>query len=151
MTEYSIAQLNIAQMIAPLDDPRMKEFAEALEPINALADASPGFEWRLQDEAGDATSIQAFDDPSVLVNISVWKNVEALRDFVYHTSHLEFLRAKKQWFEPMDGPHLVLWWVETGHTPTIEEAREKLELLSRDGPTASAFTLSRHFDPPGGG
>lgn len=148
MSDYRIAQFNIAKMVAPLDDPRMREFAEALEPINTLADSSPGFVWRLQDDSGDATSIQAFDNPFMLANLSVWESVASLRDFTYHTEHLRFLKDKRQWFEPMEPPHLVLWWIEAGHTPKLPEARQKLDLLGRHGPTADAFTLARHFDPP---
>ncbi len=145
---YLIAQLNIARMIAALEDPVMQEFVAALEPVNALADGSEGFVWRLQDDAGDATSIQGFDDPSLLVNLSVWKSIDALRDFVYRSGHLEFLKAKKQWFKPMATPSQVVWWIPKGHTPTIEEAKKRLETLARDGPTQQAFTLSRPFASP---
>ena len=141
MAEFLVAQLNIARMIAPLDDPVMLEFVEALEPINALADSSPGFVWRLQDDSGDATSIHAFDDPSLLVNLSLWTSIEALRDFVYRTEHLDFLKAKKQWFEPMMPPHLVLWWVPRGHMPTLEEAKRRLESL-RGGEAPRAILTS---------
>lgn len=148
MTDFLVAQLNIARMIAPLDDPVMREFVEALEPVNALADASPGFVWRLQDDSGDATSIQGFEDPSLLINLSLWLSIEALRDFVYRTEHLDFLKAKRQWFEPMNTPHLVLWWVPEGHKPTLQEAKIKLESMTRNGPTQDAFTLSCIFGPP---
>ena len=148
MADYLVAQLNIARMVAPLDDPVMQDFVRALEPINALADDNPGFVWRLQDDSGDATAINAFDDPSLLVNLSLWKNIESLRDFVYRTEHLDFLKAKKQWFKPLSTPHLVLWWVPQRSIPTVEEAKHRLESLIRHGPTQDAFTLSRTFDPP---
>jgi hypothetical protein len=147
MTDYLVAQLNIARVIAPLDDPAMQDFVGALEPINALADDSPGFVWRLRDDSGDATSINAFGDPSLLVNLSLWMSIESLRDFVYRTEHLDFLKAKKQWFKPLDTPHLVLWWVPEGNKPTVEAAKQRLESLIRHGPTQNAFTLSQRFEP----
>jgi hypothetical protein len=145
---FQIAQLNIARMIAPMDDPIMQDFLDALEPVNALADTSPGFVWRLQDESGDATSIQGFDDPSLLVNLSVWESVDALKDFVYRSGHLDFLQAKKQWFKPLSTPHLVLWWVPEGHILSISEARSRLGSLTLNGPTPEAFTLSQTFGAP---
>jgi hypothetical protein len=145
---FQVVQLNIARMIAPMDNPIMQDFFDALEPVNALADTSPGFVWRLQDESGNATSIQGFDDPSLLVNLSVWESVDALKDFVYLPGHLDFLRAKKRWFKPMSTPHLVLWWVPEGQIPTISEARSRLEALTLNGPSPEAFTLSEAFGTP---
>ena len=145
---FQIAQLNIARMIAPMDDPIMQDFLDALEPVNALADTSPGFVWRLQDESGDATSIRGFDDPSLLVNLSVWESVDALKDFVYRSGHLDFLQAKKRWFKTLSTPHLVLWWVPEGYIPSISEPRSRLGSLTLNGPTPEAFTLSQTFGAP---
>lgn len=145
---YHIAQLNIAEMRAPLDDPVMVEFVEALDPINALADRSPGFVWRLQDDSGDATSIQVFEDETTLVNMSVWESVEALKDFVYKSAHAKIMRRKREWFDAHRSPCLVLWWIRKGHIPAAEEAVERLQMLTDNGPSPHAFTLSMVFPGP---
>jgi uncharacterized protein DUF3291 len=145
---FQIAQLNVARLRAPLDDPSMREFVELLAPVNAIADASPGFVWRLQTEAGDATAIQAFDDLSILVNMSVWESIDALRAFAYSGAHLDVFRARRRWFDPMEPISHVLWWVPAGHVPTVEEGRSRLERLHADGPTPEAFSFKRTFPPP---
>ena len=145
---HHLAQINIARMHAPLDDPLMAGFVAQLDPVNALADQSPGFVWRLQDEAGDATSIRVFDDDRILVNMSVWETMEALRDYVYRSGHLGVLRDRKRWFEPPDGPYLALWWIPAGHVPTPEEGRQHLDHLRRHGPTPEAFTFKSLFPAP---
>jgi len=146
---YHIAQINIAHMRAPLEDPQMAGFETRLDEINLLADQSPGFIWRLQTEDGDATSIEVFDDPLILVNLSVWASLEDLHRFVYDTSHLELLRGKKNWFERPDEPHLALWWIAAGEIPDVEEARKRLFLLQEAGPGPEAFSFSTHFPQPG--
>ena len=146
---FHVAELNIGRTVAPLDDPALAEFVGNLDRINALGDASPGFVWRLQDEFGAATTIRAFEDPLMIVNLTVWESIETLRAFAYRTSHVEFLRRRRAWFEPLDGPSLVLWWVSAGHRPAVVEARERLDRLAADGPTPAAFTLKTTF-PPGG-
>ena len=145
---YHLAQFNIGKMIAPLDDPRIASFVEQLEPINALADSSPGFVWRLQSEEGDATALRVFDDPDILVNMSVWESLAALREFVYRSEHRELLRARANWFVKSEGPHLVLWWIPAGSQPTVEEAKQKLALLQAHGPTEQAFDFRHSFAPP---
>ena len=119
----------------------------ALEPINALADASPGFVWRLQTEAGNATDIQEFDDPLLLLNMSVWESIESLRAFTYTTAHTDVLRRRREWFDKPAEAHLVLWWVPAGHNPTTAEATERLEILRRDGPSPRAFTFRVPIGP----
>jgi hypothetical protein len=146
---FHLAQANIARMRAPLKDPRMESFVAQLEPINALAEASPGFVWRLQTDEGDATAIRAFEDERILINLSVWESIEDLHRYVYRSAHAGPLRDKRQWFEPLGAPHLVLWWVPEAHRPTPAEARERLELLQRHGPTPEAFTFQRPFPRPG--
>lgn len=148
MTVHHLAQLNIARMHEPLDSGRMAGFVAALEPINALADASPGFVWRLQTEDGDATSIRVFNDEMLIVNLSVWENRETLKAFVYRGGHLEVFRRRAEWFEPMVEDHLVLWWVPTGTEPAVEVAASRLEKLRSEGPTPQAFTIARSFPPP---
>jgi hypothetical protein len=145
---FHLAQVNIGVLRAPISSPEIAGFVAALEPINALADGSPGFVWRLQTESGDATSIRAFDDKSVLINMSVWRSLEELRNFVYRSAHVEVLRRRAEWFEKLSEAHLVLWWLPTDRLPTIEEAAWRIELVRRHGPTAEAFTFRSPFGPP---
>lgn len=144
---FHLAQLNIAHTRFAVDDPGMAEFMAALERINALAEATPGFVWRLQSESGNATDIQAYEDPRLLVNMSVWESIDALRGYVYQSEHVDFLRRRKEWFEAAETPFQVLWWVAVGHTPTVGEAKERLEYLTLHGPTAYAFTFRSPFSP----
>lgn len=144
---FHLAQLNIARLRYPLDDPRMAGFVNGLAHINALADASPGFVWRLQSDSGNATDVRAFDDEELLVNLSVWESLDALRAYVYRSEHADFLRRRKEWFAPLDGPHQVLWWVEAGHIPTVEEAKARLERLAAEGPSPAAFTFAARMGP----
>jgi hypothetical protein len=145
---YQLAQLNVAKMLAPLDDPRMAAFVDALAPINVAADSSPGFVWRLEDESGDATSIRVFDDDMVLVNMSVWESVDALKTFVYRSDHAAVMSRRRDWFTRHTTAYLVLWWVPEGHRPTESEARDRLERLQTEGPSQEAFTFGRIFPPP---
>jgi Domain of unknown function (DUF3291) len=145
---FQVAQVNIALPKGPMDSEVMAEFAAMLDPINALADSSPGFVWRLQDEEGDATAIRPFDDERLMINMSVWESVEALWDFVYDSRHLDVMRRRRQWFEHMK-MFMCLWWVPAGHTPGVEEAKERLEHLRRHGPTERAFTFKQRFAAPG--
>ena len=147
--EHHLAQFNVGRMRAPIDDPVMEGFRSQLDRINALADQSPGFVWRLQTESGDATAIRAYADPLVIVNMSVWESLEALHQYVYQSPHVGPLRDRKQWFEPATAPILVLWWVPAGHLPTVEEAMERLEHLRAEGPSQRAFTFREPFPPPG--
>ena len=150
---YDLAQVNIARLAADLTDPRLAAFVEALEPVNALADAAAGFVWRLQTEAGDATGIVAFegergDGVGVITNLSTWRDVDALTAFVFRTEHADVMRRRREWFLPIEDAYTVCWWVPAGHRPTVAEAEVRLDLLRRDGPTPEAFTLRRHFPPP---
>lgn len=143
-----LAQVNIALPKEPVDSPLLADFAAALEPINALADSSPGFVWRLQTDEGDATSIRAFEDERLIINMSVWETIDDLWCFVYDGRHLEVMRRRREWFERIE-IHMALWWIPSGHIPGIEEARERIEQLARHGPTEHAFTFKRRFPPPG--
>ena len=145
---YHLAQLNVARALAELDDPLMHGFVSRLDEINALADRAPGFVWRLQTEAGDATSLRLFDDPLVIVNLSVWKDTETLKAYVYKSLHVEVFKERKKWFEHFGKPHLAMWWVPGGHTPTVAEAQEKLEHLTRHGSTPQAFNFGKPFSQP---
>lgn len=149
MDSWNIAQINIGRLKHPVDDPRVAEFMDNLDSINAIAEASPGFVWRLQDESGNATAIRAFDDELILPNMSVWESLESLRDYVFKTDHASFLRRRREWFAPMDDmPVLTMWWVRAGHTPSLEEAKERIDHLAEHGPTETAFGLHPTFDPP---
>lgn len=147
---YHLAQLNVARLAAPLDSPQLAGFVAALGPINALADVSPGFVWRLQDESGNATSFVGFSDDELLVNLSVWESVEQLADFVYRSHHAGVMRRRREWFVPMDEDHLVLWWISAGRLPTLEEAESRLLRLRSEGPGQKAFTFRHRFPPPNG-
>ena len=149
--KYHLAQLNIARFLQPQSHPDNADFVNNLDRVNAIAESHPGFVWRLTGEGNNAMDIQAFDDPDVAVNLSVWKDMEALADFVYRNDdHLTIMRRRKEWFEKMEF-YLVLWWVEEGHTPTVDEAKEKLNSLIEVGPSESAFTFRHPYPAPGGG
>ncbi|HEX8744927.1 MAG TPA: DUF3291 domain-containing protein [Thermoleophilaceae bacterium] len=142
-----VAQLNVARAVAPLDGPELAEFVALLEPVNALADAAPGFVWRLEDEDGSAMGIRAFDDDRMIVNMSLWESIDALWRFVYEGEHLGVMRRRREWFGRIASVHSVLWWVPEGEIPTLDEARKRLELLEAEGPTAEAFTFKTRFAP----
>lgn len=142
-----LAQLNVGRLRAPLDDPVIDDFRNNLEPVNALAEVSPGFVWRLQDEGGDATGIKVFDDDLEIINLTVWESIDALADFTYRSGHLEFLRRRRDFFEAPTQPSLCLWWIPEGAIPTIEEAINRLEHLRAQGPTPTAFTFRHRFEP----
>jgi hypothetical protein len=150
VTGYHLAQLNVAIPRAPMADPVMADFVAGLPLLNAIADASPGFVWRLVDERGeDATALRPWG-PDIMVNMSVWESVEALRAYAYRVpEHLESLRRRREFFTHGTlGPHLVLWWVRAGTIPTLEQARTRLDLLGRVGPGPAAFTLRVPYPPP---
>ena len=137
--EMHLAQLNVAKARHALDGPRMADFMGNLDRINGIAERSPGFVWRLQDEGGNATDIAFGDDPDTIVNMSVWENAQALEHFVWNTMHKQFYARRAEWFKLMESNHLVMWWVPAGHTPTLAEAAERLEHLDKHGPSERAF------------
>lgn len=146
---HHLAQFNIAWMRGPLDSPVMADFVAQLEAVNAVADAAPGFVWRLQEDAGNATAIRPYDDERVLVNMSVWAGVEPLREYVFRSVHAAVLRERRRWFERVQRQTYVLWWVPAGHIPSVDEAKERLERLERDGEGPHAFTFAHPQPPPG--
>ena len=154
---YVLAQVNVGRLLAPIDDPMIADFAAALEPVNALADAAPGFVWRLQTEDGDATAVRGFERDGqgapggIIINMSVWESVEALAAFVYSDEHRAILRRRREWFSRMKVAYAALWWIPRGHIPTVAEAEERVMRLRLHGPTADTFTLKEHFPPPGDG
>ncbi len=146
---YHLAQINIARGIAALDDPRMQGFVGQLDTINALADNSEGFVWRLETEDGDATAIKAYDDERMIINVSVWDSFEALKNFVYRGDHLQVVKDRAQWFDKLDTPALALWWIPAGTLPSVEEATAVLRKLAEQGSTAEAFTFAKPYPKPG--
>ena len=148
MADYHLAQINIARARAPLDSDIMQGFVDRLEEINALADSSPGFVWRLQTEEGDATSILAFNDPALIVNLSVWQDLESLKHYVYKSAHVDLVRDREDWFSKLSQAYQALWWIPAGHIPSVEEGKAKLEQLRNHGPGEQAFTFARNFPRP---
>lgn len=142
-----LAQVNIARMNTPLEDPAMAGFVARLDEINALADRSPGFVWRLQTSEGNATYLRPYDDDRILFNMSVWESVESLRAYVYQSVHVELLRQRSDWFTRFDGVYMALWWVPAGHRPSVDEAKKRLASLSEKGATPFAFTFKQLFPP----
>jgi hypothetical protein len=147
MSAYELAQLNVAVMNEPLESPAMADFVANLDRINALAESSPGFVWRLQTDEGDATALRPMGD-DVLVNMSVWRDVESLSRYVYGSAHVEIMRRRREWFQRMKDAYVVLWWVRQGQRPTVQDAIAKLELLRQAGPTEAAFTFRSAFPAP---
>ena len=148
LQEFHLAQINIALMKAPLHDPIMAKFADALSEVNAIADQSFGFIWRLQTASGNATDIRAYPDPKMLVNVSVWQDVESLKAYVYRSLHGEFFARRRQWFEKYQGEHFAMWWIAANHQPTVEEGKTKLEHLAVHGDSPEAFTFDKPYSPP---
>ncbi|MGW0206489.1 DUF3291 domain-containing protein [Streptomyces sp. NPDC003233] len=141
-----LAQLNVATLLHPLDDPRMAPFVEMLDPVNTAADGAPGFVWRLKEEgAADATALRPAGE-DVIVNLTVWETQEALWDFTYRSGHLEVMRRRREWFERHVEAHLVLWWLPAGHLPTVDEALERLADLRANGPSPRAFTFASSYN-----
>ncbi|QDY79004.1 DUF3291 domain-containing protein [Streptomyces qinzhouensis] len=158
MTSYELAQVNIARLKFPLDSPELKYFVDNLDPVNAAAESSDGFVWRLKDEesteggeggeGGDATGIRIFGDEWLIVNMSVWRDYEALKTFMYQGTHRELLARRHEWFARVREAMTTLWWVPAGYRPTVTDAEERLVRLRTEGPTREAFTLTRMFPAP---
>lgn len=142
---YHLAQVNIARMLAPIDSPVMAGFVNRLDEINLLAEQSEGFVWRLKADDNNATSIRVFEDEMLIVNLSVWENVEALHHYTYKTAHAELIKQRRDWFSVLGTPHMVLWWIHAGHIPSTNEAQAKLKHFQDFGATAHAFSFSKRF------
>ena len=146
--QYQLAEINIATFRVPMTDPVNADFIANLDSVNAAAECAPGFVWRLVGEGNNALDIQAFDNPNTAVNMSVWTDLDALAKFVYRSEgHREIMRRRKEWFDRME-IHMALWWVVKGHRPTLAEGKERLETLSRVGPSAQAFLFNKPFPAP---
>ncbi|GAB2857828.1 DUF3291 domain-containing protein [Streptomyces deserti] len=149
MTEaaYELAQVNIARLKAPLDSPQLKDFVDNLDPVNADADAADGFVWRLKSESGNATDVPVFGDSWLIVNMTVWRDIDALTTYMYQGRHREMMARRREWFEKLREAVTTLWWVPAGHRPTVAEAESRLLHLRTHGPTPYAFTLRKSFAP----
>ena len=150
---FELAQVNIARLVAPLDDAQLADFVALLEPVNAAADGAPGFVWRLQTDGGDATAVRAFewdagDSVGVIVNMSVWSGINELEAFVFGEMHRQVLRRRREWFHRMSEPYMVCWWVPAGHRPTTDEAEDRIRSLRAHGPNPQAFTLRERYPRP---
>ena len=149
MNNYQIAQINIARMKGVnINDPLMQEFVDNLDEVNALAEQSEGFVWRLKGDNNNATSINPYEDEQILVNLSVWESIEALQKFTYQTFHTDFLKRRKEWFQNFGQVSLAMWWIPKGEFPTIEEAVEKLDYLQKNGASELVFDFKKRFLPP---
>jgi len=148
--EYQLAQINIAKFRLPQEDPVNADFVNNLDRVNAIAEEQPGFIWRFTGEGNDALDVQAFNDPNIAINMSVWSDIQSLVKFVYRNDdHKQIMRRRKEWFDKIDF-HMVLWWIEKDRRPSIEEAKIRLELLRQNGPSYSAFTFKQPFAAPSG-
>ena len=147
MPEFHLAQLNIAILKEPLDSPVLADFVANLERINALAENSQGYIWRFHTEEGNATGFRPLGE-NTIVNMSVWKDLDSLQQYVYRSAHTEIMSRRKEWFERMSEAFMVLWWIPDDHRPTINEALDKLEHLRQHGPTPNAFTFRNPFPAP---
>ena len=144
---WQLAEINVAKGLAAMDDPLLADFVANLDRINALADSHDGFVWRLKGEDNNALALRAFEDPDVIVNMSVWQDMDRLAAYVYRSDHREVMRRRREWFSHME-VYMALWWVPAGHEPTPQEGRERLELIARLGPTPDAFTFRQPFPAP---
>jgi hypothetical protein len=149
MTGYQIAQINVARMKGiAINDPVMKEFVDNLDKVNALAESSPGFAWRLKDESNNATNLNPYNDEQVIINISVWQSIETLENFIYKTFHTEFLKRRKEWFQSYGKASTAMWWIPKGQFPAIQEAIEKLDYYQTNGPSVLVFDFRNKYLPP---
>ena len=146
--KHHLAQINIARLLAAIGDPRIEDFVAQLDEINRLAEHSPGFVWRLKSDSSNATDVVYNGDPLVIVNIFVWESVEALRDYAYASKHIDVFRRRAEWFEKPAKAHYCLWWVPEGHTPTVAEARDRLEHYQTHGATPHSFWFSQRYPAP---
>ena len=152
MSEYHLAELNIAEALYPMHDARMQGFTSRINAVNALADRATGFVWRLVDEDSEhdgALNLRPFDNPNMLVNMSVWQDIPSLFDFVYKTVHAKVMAGKPEWFSRLKSHNTVMWWIRAGQIPTLEEAKARLDMLNTNGPGPQAFTFKHCFTAEG--
>ena len=131
-----------------INDPIMQEFVDNLDKVNAVAESSNGFVWRLKDENNNATSLNPYNDEQVIINISVWETIETLENFMYKTFHTEFLKRRKEWFQSFGKAYTAMWWIEEGKYPSMQEAVDKLDYLQKNGASAVVFDFKHKFPQP---
>ena len=150
-TTHHLAQINIAKLIAPLEDPLIKEFRESIDFVNQVGSESPGFLWIYKADDGSSSSYEEnlYEDPLIVVNYTLWENYESLHHFVFNTVHSYFLKNRKRWFSKLEQPHVAMWWVPAGTIPTIEDAKEKLAQLEKNGPGPEVFTMRKRYSATG--
>jgi hypothetical protein len=148
LNSFHIAQVNVALAKDNMESEVMQGFVSRLDEMNALADRAEGFVWRLKDDGGSATAVRAFNDPLLLVNISVWQNLEALKQYVYKSLHVELIRDRGRWFHKIPEFHQALWWIAAGHIPSVQEGKQKLEHIRKYGPSQDAFTFAKPYPTP---
>lgn len=137
-----LAEINIARLRFPIDDPRVAPFADAIDRVNAVADRSPGFVWRFTDDGGSALATRVAPDPEVIVNLSVWEDVAALEGFVWTTVHRHFYARRAEWFDVLDSQHFAMWWVTPGTRPTPADGMARLARRMAEGDGDDAFGWS---------
>jgi hypothetical protein len=151
MNSYQIAQINIARMKGvDINDPLMKEFVDNLDIVNAIAEKSEGFIWRLKEENNNATSLNPYNDEQIIINISVWESIETLEKFMYHTFHSDFLKRRKEWFQSFGSAHTAMWWIPCGQFPSMQTAVDKLDHLQKNGASEFVFDFRNKFPTPKG-
>ncbi|MDJ0645698.1 MAG: DUF3291 domain-containing protein [Flavobacteriaceae bacterium] len=146
--KFQLAQINIARLLKPIDHPQIADFVNQLDEINALAERSKGFIWRLKDEdSGNAVGINPYNDPNIIINMSVWQDIDSLKNYVYKSDHVKVFMRRKEWFEKPVKPHMALWWIETNKFPTALDGKQRLEYLDLHGNSPQAFTFSKIYNP----
>ena len=151
MGDHHLAQCNIGRVRKPLDDPDLIEFVSALDPINAIAESTPGFVWRLKADDGQSSSyvdIPGSDDPLLIINFSIWEDIDSLKHFMHKTGHVAYLRRRTEWFQPSEHPTSAAWWIRAGTVPSVGEAFRRVILLQTDGPTQEAWPLTKPWPKP---
>ena len=142
-----LAQINVAKMKGVnIDDPIMKEFVDNLDRINSIAEQSDGFVWRLTDESNNATSFNPYQNEQIIINISVWRDIDSLKQFVYNSDHASFIRRRKEWFTQFGKAFFCMWWIPEGQMPTLDNATERLDHLQANGPSEYAFDFRTIFE-----
>lgn len=150
MAGFELAQINIARFRLPPEHVANRDFMDALDAVNAVAEASDGFIWRLTGDGNDATDIAVTDDPQIIANMSVWRDLDALAAFVYRDpDHLAIMRRRKEWFDHI-AIYQALWWVTAGHRPSVAEGMDRIATLAAHGPSPEAFTFKQPFAAPDG-
>lgn len=147
MQKYHLAQVNISKLLEPIDSPLLADFVAQLDEINALAEQSKGFVWRLKGDNENATALRVFEDDMIIINMSVWESIDDLKDFAFKTAHAGIMRSRNKWFEKPAEAMLALWWIPENEKPTPQDAKERLASINKNGATSFSFTFKNVFLP----